>query len=221
MNILSLDFSTEQRVVAVITSGQTRSKVIQKAQFKFQPWQPIIEALDVAGIALEDIDRIAVGLGPGSYTGIRTSISIAQGWHIARGTPCHGFCSMIVMRPTEGGDVANVSDHLLVYAQRGEYFHLSMESAIALDWDSAMKIRILPHEDVMEMSANGGQNIYGPGLKDKIPMAHDAYPDASLFAGAVEAGKGEYSPDRLAPIYIREVSFVKAGPLRDLSGVQI
>ena len=33
----------------------------------------------------EQIEVLAVGLGPGSYTGIRVALSMAQGWQLARG----------------------------------------------------------------------------------------------------------------------------------------
>ena len=33
---------------------------------------------------IEEIDCLAIGIGPGSYTGIRAAISIAQAWQLAR-----------------------------------------------------------------------------------------------------------------------------------------
>src|SRR4029450_13718245 len=40
-----------------------------------------------------DVECIAVGLGPGSYTGVRVGISIAQGWQIARDVKLIGLSS--------------------------------------------------------------------------------------------------------------------------------
>ena len=37
---------------------------------------------------------IAVGLGPGSYTGIRAAIAVAQGWQLARGIKLLGINSV-------------------------------------------------------------------------------------------------------------------------------
>jgi len=53
----------------------------------------IESVLREAGLEREQIDVIAVGLGPGSYTGIRTALSIAQGWQLARGVKLLGISS--------------------------------------------------------------------------------------------------------------------------------
>ena len=45
----------------------------------------IEEALREAGLEREQIEVLAVGLGPGSYTGIRVALSLAQGWQLASG----------------------------------------------------------------------------------------------------------------------------------------
>ena len=50
----------------------------------------IESALAEAKIEREQIEVIAVGLGPGSYTGIRAAISVAQGWQLARGVKLLG-----------------------------------------------------------------------------------------------------------------------------------
>ena len=53
----------------------------------------IESALRQAGLEREEIECIAVGLGPGSYTGIRAAIALAQGWQLARGVKLLGVSS--------------------------------------------------------------------------------------------------------------------------------
>ena len=53
----------------------------------------IEKVLAAAKIEREEIEVLAVGLGPGSYTGIRVAISIAQGWQLARGVKLLGIGS--------------------------------------------------------------------------------------------------------------------------------
>ena len=40
------------------------------------------------------VDVIACGVGPGSFTGLRVAVSVAQGLAWARDIPVHGFCSL-------------------------------------------------------------------------------------------------------------------------------
>src|SRR5947199_21310 len=44
----------------------------------------IEEALRQAQLEREQIECLAIGVGPGSYNGIRAAIALAQGWQLAR-----------------------------------------------------------------------------------------------------------------------------------------
>jgi tRNA threonylcarbamoyladenosine biosynthesis protein TsaB len=51
-------------------------------------------ALDVAGMTLQDIGRIAVTVGPGSFTGIRVGVAAARGLALALGVPAVGVSTL-------------------------------------------------------------------------------------------------------------------------------
>ena len=55
------------------------------------------EVLGAAGLAFADIDRIAVTLGPGSFTGLRASIAAARALALAAGKPVVGLSSLEAM----------------------------------------------------------------------------------------------------------------------------
>ena len=59
---------------------------------------PMIDSVMIgAGLAFADIDRIAVTLGPGSFTGLRASIAAARALALAAGKPVVGLSSLEAM----------------------------------------------------------------------------------------------------------------------------
>jgi tRNA threonylcarbamoyladenosine biosynthesis protein TsaB len=80
MNILALDTATEACSAAVLTP---RGEVARYAEVGRGHSERILtmidEVLSQASLALGDLDAIAFGRGPGSFTGVRLAASVAQG----------------------------------------------------------------------------------------------------------------------------------------------
>ena len=93
MKILALEFSSEQRSVAVVENGTVLGEARERAGKHTQAFALIEAALKEARIEREQVDCIAVGLGPGSYMGTRIAIAIAQGWQLARSIKVAGISS--------------------------------------------------------------------------------------------------------------------------------
>src|SRR2546429_5822033 len=94
MKILALEFSSPQRSVAVVESvtdaasspfPRAISEVIEAGSPGANAIGMIDAALRQAQVEREQIECLAVGLGPGSYHGIRLAIAVAQGWQLAAG----------------------------------------------------------------------------------------------------------------------------------------
>lgn len=78
------------------------------------------EVLDEAVVRLEDLDGLAVSLGPGSFTGLRVGLGIAKGLCVGAGLPLAGVPTLdCLARPLagRGGMVATARD-----ARRGEIY---------------------------------------------------------------------------------------------------
>ena len=85
-------------------------------------------ALDEGGVAWADVDRIAVGVGPGGFTGLRIGIATARALAQARGLPLVPVSSLATLAAGAGdGPVAAVID-----ARRGEVFAAAWDGATAL-----------------------------------------------------------------------------------------
>ena len=100
MKILALEFSSEQRSVAVVENGKVLGEARENTGRHTRAFALIEQALAEAKIRREQIECIAVGLGPGSYMGTRIAIAIAQGWQLARGIKTIGVNSTQVVTGT-------------------------------------------------------------------------------------------------------------------------
>ena len=103
MKILALEFSSEQRSAAVVEHGAVLGEAHETAGKHTRAFALIEQALAEAGIEREQIDCVAVGLGPGSYMGTRIAIAIAQGWQLARGVKVAGTSSAEAVARQQGG----------------------------------------------------------------------------------------------------------------------
>src|SRR5437899_10525285 len=122
MKILAFEFSSPQRSVAVVQRDSV-SEVVETGTGGTAALGMVESALRQANLEREQIERLAIGLGPGSYTGIRLAIALAQGWQLAAGSVrLLGISStecLVAQAQTEGvsGPVATVIDD-----QRGEFY---------------------------------------------------------------------------------------------------
>jgi tRNA threonylcarbamoyladenosine biosynthesis protein TsaB len=76
------------------------------------------EALAAAGVGWEDVERLAVGVGPGSFTGLRIGIATARALAQARGLPVVGVSTLEAL--ARGADAPVVL--AVLDARRGEAF---------------------------------------------------------------------------------------------------
>ncbi len=60
--------------------------------------------LAARGLAVGDIDRFAVGIGPGSFTGVRIAISYAKALALAAGRPLVGISTYDILTPDDAPD---------------------------------------------------------------------------------------------------------------------
>ena len=61
----------------------------------------IEELLHAAGLTLRELDRIAVGVGPGSFTGVRIAVAYAKSLAYGSGVPLVGVSSYDALEPDE------------------------------------------------------------------------------------------------------------------------
>ena len=88
MNILALDTAASACSVALLAGGRVIERVESEPRRHAAALLPMAEAcLAEAGIALRELDAVAFGRGPGSFTGLRIATSVAQGIAFGAGLP--------------------------------------------------------------------------------------------------------------------------------------
>ena len=214
MTILALEFSSPQRSVAVLRTDGTAiaAEVVETCGRGTNAFGMIEQALAEAKIEREQIDVLAVGLGPGSYTGIRAAISLAQGWQLARGVKLLGVSSVETIAAQARAEKILGRVSVVIDAQRNE-FYLATHEITADGRREIAPLKIMTGAEV-ESRAAAGEMLAGPEVTKWFPGGRLIFPRAAVLA-ELAARRCDFTPgERLEPIYLRETNFVKAPPAR-------
>jgi tRNA threonylcarbamoyladenosine biosynthesis protein TsaB len=121
MNLLALETATESCSVALLAGERlfVRSEIAPRRHAELL--LPMCEeVLGEAGLARRDLDALAVGCGPGAFTGVRLAISAAQGIALALDipvAPVSSLAALALQAPDNGAAILAVID-----ARMGEIY---------------------------------------------------------------------------------------------------
>jgi tRNA threonylcarbamoyl adenosine modification protein YeaZ len=98
MLVLAIDTALESCAAAVLDTETERFLAQQSLQMKrghAEALMPLIaQVMKESGVSYESLDRIAVTVGPGSFTGLRVGISAARGFGLAAKKPVVGVTTL-------------------------------------------------------------------------------------------------------------------------------
>ena len=129
MRVLAIDTALGACAAAVLDSQRgaiLASESLGMLKGHAEAVMPLIaRVMDAARCEFADLDRIAVTVGPGSFTGLRVGISAARGIALVTGKPAIGLSTLSALAAPH---VAARSDHTIIAAidARNEqvYFHV-------------------------------------------------------------------------------------------------
>jgi tRNA threonylcarbamoyladenosine biosynthesis protein TsaB len=120
VNILAFDTSTEYLSLALLKGGETFGYDCNAGQTHSKIILPQIRALlDAANLQLKDLQGIAFGAGPGSFTGVRIAAGVAQGLGFGANLPVVGICTLLALAEASGADKVIAC----LDARMGEVYH--------------------------------------------------------------------------------------------------
>jgi tRNA threonylcarbamoyladenosine biosynthesis protein TsaB len=168
--------------------------------------------LEEARVQREQIEVVAVGLGPGSYSGIRAAIALAQGGQLAVDVKLAGISSAacVARQASETGLTGQVN--VIIDAQRGE-FYLACYELTSGTCRETEALRIVSRSEI-EARERAGELLAGPDVTRWFGSGRVLFPSAALLARMASEREEFISGERMEPIYLREVQFVKAPPGR-------
>ncbi|MEK7707635.1 MAG: tRNA (adenosine(37)-N6)-threonylcarbamoyltransferase complex dimerization subunit type 1 TsaB [Verrucomicrobiota bacterium] len=218
MKILALEFSSPQRSVAVLNADArggvlATSEIVEAAAGNtMKPFSMIEAVLQQTGLEREQIECLVVGLGPGSYNGVRAAIALAQGWQLAAGVKLLGVSSAECVAAQALADGAQGKFSVVIDAQREEFYVADYE-VNAGKLNNLSPLGLVAREDVCRRE-QAGSLLIGPEVARWFPNGRVVFPRAEML-GRLALGRNDFaSGEKLEPIYLRLANFVKAPPPR-------
>ena len=124
MNILAIETSTEYCSAALWCDGALSTRCELAGQKHSQMLMPMAdELLREAGLKLAQLDGIAFGMGPGSFTGVRIACGVAQGLALGADLPVVGICTLQALAEASGQERVIAA----LDARMGEIYHAAYE----------------------------------------------------------------------------------------------
>lgn len=229
--ILALDTATENCSVALLV-GETiysRSEVVPRDHTK--KILPMVESvLKEAGLKLSELDALAFGRGPGSFTGVRIGIGIAQGLAFGADLPMIGVSTLAALaqgsyRKTQAEQVACAID-----ARMQEVYWARLKRQNNGEWQEVDEECVIPPAILLENTKNDelawtksgtGWKAYSEELSGLVLTLSEGgveLPEAQDIAvlAQYELEKGNtVSPENASPVYLRDNVAWKKMPGRE------
>ncbi len=123
MLILAFDTATDVATVAFVRDGEVLGERPSRAA---RVLQDVEELLGEAGLDRNDVEGIAVGTGPGSYTGLRMGLVTARTLAISLGVPVAGVSTLDALAAGSPGAVP------VIDARRREVFTLAAAKPVCV-----------------------------------------------------------------------------------------
>ena len=212
MRILAIDTALPSVSVCVMDAGSTDALAVERAQMSrghAEALMPIVRSVvSMIEGGFGTLDRVAVSVGPGSFTGIRVGLAAARAIGLARGIPVVGVSTLAAFAApiigAAGPDVVASS----IYARHGNLFLQVFDRG----GRTLVTPRIVSIRDAVRTLGSGPVRLVGNGaplmaieawsvgMEAEIDGEADA-PDIAFVARLGLLADPTYAPPR--PLYLK------------------
>ena len=221
MRILALETSTEFCSCALSIDGVMRESHVRAGQAHSDLLLPAVARLMAeAGLGFAQLDAIAFGAGPGSFTGLRIACGAAQGLAFAHDLPVLPVVSLMALAEgmDTGIDARRTATHVIsaLDARMGELY-LAAYERVGTDWRAMLAPGLAKADDLPVLPARSdwqgvgsGFAVCGAALTARYDVQNidaTAVPRAAAIATiALRAmARGEaLAAHQAAPLYVRD-----------------
>jgi tRNA threonylcarbamoyladenosine biosynthesis protein TsaB len=201
MIVLGLDTCLSSCSVAVLDGervlASAREVMARGHQERLAPMARDVMA--EAGLGFGELDRVAVTVGPGSFTGLRVGIAFAKGLAFALGKPAVGIGALEALAAQTKGLVFPVID-----ARRGQLYLQAFDEGAALMAPDAVTAEVAAAR-IAELSQGRPFTLIGSGAALLADFAPEATVIAAEGADARDVARlgAARAPGPLKPLYLR------------------
>jgi tRNA threonylcarbamoyladenosine biosynthesis protein TsaB len=174
----------------------------------------VLETMAAAGLGFGDLDKIAVGVGPGSFTGIRIALAAGRGIGLAAGIPVVGIDSFNAVAATIPRSILAGRSLLVVIDSKreeifGQYFGSALNRLGAPLVLGAAALLARRPAGALLVAGDGAIRL--PSKTDVIAAEGTGRPDARAIAQLAADGFVILAP---RPLYLRapDVTFPGSAP---------
>ncbi|KEG21138.1 tRNA (adenosine(37)-N6)-threonylcarbamoyltransferase complex dimerization subunit type 1 TsaB [Bartonella bacilliformis] len=216
MFILTIDTAFTHCIVALIhhTSVITRISERMNKNHAEKLIEQIAQTIHNANITLDQINRIAVNIGPGSFTGVRTGVSTAKALALALEIPAIGISSLEALA-TQALQQASNEDTLsaitvVIEAGRGIFYHQNFNKDLTALSEPSLRtlehiIADLPQQTILIGSAVNTIALHIRNNKINTVIISDQITcetaDIAIYAHLATNKQPQASP---RPLYLRD-----------------
>lgn len=229
LTVLALDTCTESCSAALISDGKIYSEQADAPREHSQRILPMVDSvLSQASIQLQNVDLIAYGRGPGSFTGIRICTSMTQGLALGQDLPVIGVSSLQTMAQAVFDEQGGQQIIAAIDARMGEVYwgqfivrnglvELKDAELVCSPDDVPLTLDVSQPIVVCGTAFDAYPNLLT--LSENISLAENVkFPDAKAMLALAKADFEQglsTAVDDLAPVYLRDTVTWKKLPGRE------